>query len=160
MTGAEIAVVPDGHAVNPATGELLPLARGGTDELAGQLREVRELEGRLREYKSAISRELLHRMDRAAKWTVRYKGWKVEGDAPPKPDYDGAVLARELGDLVKAGIIDVVAHVAAVEAVEQWKPKKAGINALLKLGSPEITAALARAEVPASKTRTVRVTDA
>lgn len=148
-------VQEDLQLVNPATGEVV-LLNAPTNEIAAAVDATRELEGRLREFKGRLNAELLDRMDKAATWTARGGGYKVSGDGPRQPNYDGPKLAAALRPLVEAGVIEKAAMLKAVEPAVEWKAKKAGINALLKLGE-KVVAAVKSAEVENTKPRQVRV---
>ena len=120
--------------VSPRTGELLELSAPDED-LAGWLADVREHESLLREAKNLVQRELLRRMDRSAKWTVRVPKFKLTGTSPkPEETWDGAVLRERLHDLVDDGELTVEAVDAAVETVISFKVRKAGVNALRAAG--------------------------
>ena len=128
----EVAPVPE--FANPITGEVLTLASPNAD-LGRYLADLREFEGRVREYKRAVTDELLARMDRSASWTVHAEGVKLSGASPqPSEEWDGPALREALLDLVDEGVLSIEAVDAAVETVVSYKPRKAGINALRKLG--------------------------
>lgn len=132
--------------VHPATGEQLLLS-APDERLAEWLKGTRELESRLRELKGLLTEEVNARMDSRAAWTHRWGGFKVSGVAPtPEDVYDGDELAKVLKRLVKKGKIDAEAAANACERVVTWKPKKAGINRLLKLGGDVAEAIKATAE--------------
>lgn len=153
----------DGEAVvtiaNPLTGETLDL-HAPTDQLAAAIDAVKEQKSRLDEFASTIKREILERMDHEAAYTYRGGGFKVTGDGPRQPGYDGEKLYEALAPLVKAGEIGKEAMKRAVEMIPTYKVKKVGINALAKLGRADVTAALAAAEVPNEKPRAVSVSRA
>lgn len=147
------------EVMNPTTGEVLTLA-APTDDLGGFLADVREFKELLRESERVVSQELLFRMDKGAAWTLHGRGLKISGDSPaPVEAWDGAELRTALLELVDDGVLAVEAVDAAVETVVTYKPRKAGINALRKLGGRvgEVVDGLA---VKAEKTRSVRVTRA
>ncbi len=147
---------PSQGVVHPVTGEMLDLS-DTTDILAGALDDVRRLEGDLRDFKSALSMELLRRMDYYRTYTAHLRGFgKVSGDGPRKPDYDGRTLRTGLLKLVTE-VLPQEAVDAAVEAVVEWKVKKAGVNALLRVEDERVLAAVKAAEVPNTKPRAVRV---
>lgn len=120
---------------DPLTAEVLTLDSESGD-LARFLTNVRELESVLREHKRMVTRELLTRMDRSASWTMRVEGGlKITGQSPaPAESWDGAELRTALLELVDAGVLAVEAVDAAVETVVSYRPRKAGITALRKLG--------------------------
>ncbi len=147
---------PSQGVVHPVTGEMLDLS-DTTDILAGALDDVRNLEGDLRDFKSALTRELLRRMDYHHTHTAILRGFgKVSGDAPRKPDYNAKVLREGLQPLVPA-VLPQEAVDAAVERVTDWKVRKAGVNALLRVPDRRVLAAVQAAEVPSTKPRAVRV---
>lgn len=141
--------------VHPLTGEALEL-RAPTTDLAAAIDQAKEMEGALREYKRAIADEILRRMDHEGTWTARLGPYKVTGDGPRQPTYDGERLRSALERLVQVGRISERAMEKAVELVTDYKVKKAGINALLKLG-PDVAAAVRGAEEQNLKPRGVRV---
>ena len=120
--------------VNPRTGEALTLD-SDTSDLAQYLDDIREFRNVLMEADRYVSRELIRRLDADAKWTKHVPGFKVSGPSPaPKEEWDGVDLYTELSLLVDRGVISIEAMNAAVETETVYKPKKAGINALRKLG--------------------------
>lgn len=149
-------VVPVQQVIMPVTGEVLALTEP-TDQLAAAIDEVAILQTQLAAAKRLIADELLERMDHEGVWTVHVPGFTVKGNGPGAVDYDGEELARRLRRLVKAGVISQGAMTNAVERVPVWKPKKAGINALLKLGGA-ITEAVEACGTPSTKPRNVSVT--
>jgi hypothetical protein len=129
-------IQPSTHLVNPATGEALTLESPSPD-LGRYLADIREIESVVREHKRIVSRELLARMDRTASWTLRAEGLKIVGQSPAPPEeWDGAELRQALLKHVDAGRLSVEAVDAAVETIISYKPRKAGITALRKLGGP------------------------
>lgn len=134
--------------VSPATGEVLALD-APTEDLAGWLVDVRDWEAQARDAKRVVTAEILSRLDRGASWTAHFPdaGIKISGDSPaPVEEWDGAELRTFLLDLVDEGVITVEAVDAAVQTVVTYKPRKAGINALRKLGgrAQEVVDALCR----------------
>jgi hypothetical protein len=120
------------RVLHPLTAEVLELESTGVAELARAIDEVRQLENELRAFKARVGDELLARMDRAARWTLRRDGWEITGDSPRQTAYDGDRLAGELDALVEQ---DVISREAADAAVRHtWEARKAGVNALLALG--------------------------
>lgn len=148
--------VGDGYLVNPATGGVVTLA-GPTDLIVEAIDECKDIEGRLRTFKRALADEILRRMDHEGTWTARLGDFKVSGDGPRGPEYDGQRLVKALDDLVMRGLISKRAADKAVEAVTTYKVKRAGVNALLKLG-PDVVAAIESAAEQNLKPRQVRVT--
>jgi len=120
--------------VHPATGAQLLLS-APDEQLVAWLHETRDVESKMRELKGLITREVYARLDSRAKWSATWGGYKVKGESPePTTEYDGQELAKTLRRLVRRKLIDAEAAAAACEKVTTWKPKKNGINALLKLG--------------------------
>lgn len=120
--------------LNPTTGEVLSL-NAPDGELGRLLADIRDVEGILREQKRVITRELLDRFDKRACWTVYESGVKLSGASPaPTEEWDGADLYQALNEFVDAGQLSQTAVNAAVEVTVVYKPKKAGIAALRKLG--------------------------
>lgn len=147
--GQEITVA------NPATGVVVELA-GPTDMLAAAIDECRDIENRLRDFKRMIADEILRRMDHEGTWTARVGHFKVSGDGPRGDTYDGERLWKALEPLVADDRIAVAARLKAVEPETTYKVKKAGVNALLKLG-PEVVEAVKSAAEQNLKPRGVRV---
>lgn len=121
--------------VSPVTGEVLELT-AHTDALAQYLVDVRETELLLREAKKLVSREIASRLDRIATWTLRLEGGLMVKTQSPQPteEWDALAARSELLELVDEGVLSVEAVDAAFEPVVTYKPKKAGINKLRKLG--------------------------
>lgn len=142
------------YIVNPASGELV--ARDApTNDLGAQLDAVRELEGRLRTFKRAVSDEILGRMDKEGLYTYRLGGFKITGKAPPGPKYDGEVLHRELTRLVEQDVITPQARDRAVSIATVYEPHAAGIKALAKLEA--CAPAIKAAALPNNDARNVSV---
>lgn len=147
---------PRSEFVNPTTGEVLSL-NSPDGELGRYLADLRDLEGQIREHKRLVTRELLSRMDRQACWTVYEAGVKLSGASPaPSEEWDGAELYNALCEFVDAGQLSQTAVNAAVEVVVSYKPRKAGITALRKLGG-EIAATVDRLAREVEKERRVTV---
>lgn len=142
--------------VNPSTGELVELD-GPTESLAEFLADMREHESLCREAKKLVTREVVNRMDKGAAWTLHVAGLKLTSTSPqPTEEFDGPGLHEALDVLVREGVISPEALDAAVETVVTYKPRKAGINALRKLGGRVAkTVAAHRREV--EKDRYIRV---
>jgi hypothetical protein len=120
--------------VSPASGEVLTLA-APTGDLAGWLADVREWESNLREAKRIVQAEILARLDKQASWTTHEAGLKISGDSPaPTEIWDGAELRTALLELVDEDLLSIEAVDAAVQTVVTYKPAKAGISKLRKLG--------------------------
>jgi hypothetical protein len=122
------------EVLNPVSGELVPLD-GATNTLAEYLLDVRDLESRLREAKSLVSREILKRMDYYASYTIEFPGIKVSGDSPaPTIEYDAKTLHDDLALLAEADVFAPEALEAAIDIITTYKVKRAGLKALEKLG--------------------------
>jgi hypothetical protein len=152
-------IQPSTQLVNPATGEALSLESPSPD-LGRYLADIREFESILRESKRIVSRELLSRFDREASWTHRFDDLKIVGQSPaPSEEWDGAELRQALLEHVDAGRLSIEAVDAAVETIVSYKPRKAGITALRKLGGP-IAETVNRLARTAERERRVSVTRA
>lgn len=108
---------------NPATGEVIDLRSADTEQLASVLDGVADMTGRLRDFAAIIDAELLDRLDRGAKWTLRVgdpaSGHQFEIKAP-SPDagteaYDTEQLEAELSTLIADGVIAEPAAEGALE---------------------------------------------
>lgn len=111
--------------VHPATGEALDIKEAETDQLAAAVVEVDALTGRLKDFTSVISDELVDRLDQGGQWTERVphpnSGEAVIKITAPSPDAgmtwtDPDLLDVELQQLVADGH---VAPVAANRALER-----------------------------------------
>lgn len=108
--------------LHPATGEVIDLATATTEDLAAGVAQVDKLRRELTDFESALGGELLARLDRGAKWTLRAgdpKGevqWEVKAPSPTAGtvSYDPRVLERELASLIEAGVVSEEAAGAAV----------------------------------------------
>lgn len=121
--------------VHPFTGEQLELHDAGIDDLARLMDDLKDYKSRLQETQSLVSREVLRRQDQQASWTTRAGGFILKGSSPaPAEEYDALELRSELLGLVDEGALGIAAVDAAIETVVTYKPRKAGINALRKLG--------------------------
>jgi hypothetical protein len=143
---------------HPVTGEVLALD-APTADLARALDELKELTSRIREVRERIDEELLRRMDHKASWTVRTgDGIKITAPSPaPKVEWDGPELSVVLAELRGLNLIDYEAIQAALEVVVTYKPKAAGLNALLKLGGEvERRLRACRSEVEPTRRVTVK----
>jgi len=144
-------------AVHPLTGEAVELASASTDDLAVLLDSVKDYESRLREVKSLVSREVLRRQDRDTSWTTRAGGYVLKGSSPaPAEEFDALALRSELLGLVDEGALTIEAVDAAVETIITYKARKAGVNALRKLGGV-IAQVVDRHASPVDKPRYVSV---
>jgi hypothetical protein len=148
----EQALEPRREVLIPYTGETVDLA-SSPDKLAAVLYEIRDLESRLREAKGELTEELLKRMDANARWSDRFGEFQVTGKSPePTTEYDGERLFDALRALHDQGHISLEAAEAALEKETTYKPRKRGINALLKLGG-EVAEAIKDCEVEAEPKR-------
>lgn len=119
---------------NPTSGELIPLD-APTDVLVEWFAAIRKLEQELATMKQAANTEVLRRMDAEAHWTVHTRAGTLTGKSPaPTVAWDPEQLAQTLTGLVADGLISQGAADSALELVQEWKPKRGGINKLLKLG--------------------------
>jgi hypothetical protein len=140
-------VTTTSQLVNPVTGEALTLA-SPTEDLGRWLADIRDFEYQLREAKRTVTTEILARLDKNAEWTAHLPGLKIRGDSPqPVEEWDGAQLREALLELVDEGVLAIEAVDAAVETIVSYKPRKAGINKLRKLGGrvAEVVDSLKRA---------------
>lgn len=121
---------------DPASGEELDLGLVSDATLANLRDMIRDAEEEQRLAKHKIDAEVLSRMDRQARWTLRVEGYELTAPSPaPKTEYpDAAALHAALMDFVDSGDLTVEAVDAAVEQVLTYKPRKAGIEALRKRG--------------------------
>lgn len=132
-----------------------------TQDLAEYLDGVKELRSRLDEERAIISRELVSRMDQGAKWTLHAGPYKLTAPSPAVgEEWDGAELYDALCELVEDGAISMDAVNAAVEIHLSYKVKKAGVNALRKIGGPVAGAIDGLAREAEPKPRNVSVTRA
>jgi len=137
MSAAEITpAAPEIPAVvDPSTGEAVVVAEATTDTLAMFLDNVRQVEQTFREQKRAVTREILARMDREARWTGVVGDYAISADGPTRPmEYDAEALYNALTEYVDSGAISEAALDAAVERRYSYKAKHRGIQALAKLG--------------------------
>lgn len=117
------------------TGEVVPLTAATTAHIAEIRDYVRDLESQLREAKHLLDAEVVKRMDLACSWTLRDGPWVLTAPATDTVEvYDGHALRTDLEGLVGDGLIAQEAVDAAVEVLVEYKPRVAGIKALLKRG--------------------------
>lgn len=152
--GTELVQV--GKAVHPKTGEVYEIARCSDGNLAELLDAFKEAHSQLREFEGAVKGEVLTRMDRDAAWTIREGGYKVTGESPNLTEYDPDKLLEVLRILIREGLITAEAAKAALGQEVTLKPKKKGINALLKLGG-QVAELVTQAEIPKAGARSVSV---
>jgi hypothetical protein len=152
---ASTELVPS--VVHPTTGEIIAL--DSSDRmLVAYLDDVAAYERQLEEWRRIVNRELIARLDRSAKWTRQVGPYKLTAPSPnPGLDWDGAELREALLPFVDRGELSIEALDAAVEMLVTYRPKKAGINALVKLGG-DITATVMELANPKPKgDRRVRI---
>jgi hypothetical protein len=173
MTALPSLVSAEGEIVQALTAENLLHAAGITDprtatiaDLAAFVPDADHLTSLAREAKGIVSDELVRRMDRVGKWTLREGDLTIKSSSPAAGTerYDNERLANALTALVGEDVIDAQAAIAAIERVyprapePYWKQKPAGIKALLKLSPRVVEAVLsARVEVDPPR-RSVEVT--
>lgn len=143
---------------DPATGEELDLSLCSDATLANLRDMIRDAEDEQRQAKRQIDAEVLARMDRNAKWTIKTEGG-LELTAPSpasKSEYDAGALHAALMAFVDDGLLSVEAVDAAVEQVLTYKPRVRGIEALRKRGGA-IADVIAEHETQVEPTRRVTV---
>lgn len=150
MSGQELVTRPE--AVIPGTGEVIDVRAAETSVLAEALDYLTGIKQMEASARRIIADEVLRRQDADASWTTPAGGYVLTGQSPAREEYDGAALAVALEQLD----ISSAAKLAACEPVVAWKPKRAGINALLKLGG-EVADAVRSCAVTVDKPRQVRV---
>lgn len=166
-------VVPDQEAgvelvVHPHTGEIVSL-NDEDEKLVALDLQLQDFAEQIKQARTLISEEFVHRLDKRRKWTrhVKLDGLgaveiKSSSDAPSIA-YDADQVAAVCEDLVSRDVIDDEAMAAAVEYVipePRWVAKTAGINALIKLSGPVEEALKAcRVETPKGRrTASIKVT--
>lgn len=160
MSSLEIASVDIPAVIDPSTGEAVVIAEATTDTLAMFLDNVREVEQTFREEKRAVTREIVERMDREARWTGIVGDYKIVADGPTKPtEYQAEALYEALREYVDSGAISEDALDAAVERSYTYKAKHRGIQALAKLGG-HIAETIAAHSHEVEKERRVKVSRA
>jgi hypothetical protein len=172
MTALPMLVTAEGEVVQALTAENLLHAAGitdpraaDTDQLAVFMLDADHLAGLAKEAKGLVSDELVRRMDRVGKWTLREGGLTIKSSSPAAgtEKYDDERLADALAALVEEDVIDAEAARAAIEWVEPpppepyWKQKPAGIRALLKLGGKVAEAVLSAAVAVEPPRRSAKV---
>jgi hypothetical protein len=134
VSSQEIALAQPRWVIDPSTGEVVDLD-SPIDQLAACMDNIRELESRIREEKSKLTREFLERFDKQAEWSTVAGDFQVSAPSPkPREEFDGPGLHEALRVLVDDGTISVEALDAAVETVISYEPRRTGINKLRKLG--------------------------
>jgi hypothetical protein len=138
--------------LDPRNGEVVKVSEASDEWLAGFLGWVKALERQARDAKAIIRDEVIARMDRNARWTLPTPAGKLTAPSPTVVDYDPATLRANLQELVAQGTISAE---AAAQAVDYDQPKlkvsKAGVNALKRLGEPDVDDAIALATKPGSR---------
>lgn len=123
--------------VHPATGEVLDLQRADLEQLGRWLLEARELDEQMRSEKRRVVAELLSRMDREARYTLRAADLELKGDGPEAPiEYDVLPLRQALAEFVEAEVITQEALDRAIEPVTVYKPRANGLKPLVRQGGP------------------------
>lgn len=149
MSNLPQVVTDDGELIRLVTAEHLLEAAGITDPREAETEQLAEftdnadhLTAIAREAKGTVSAELVRRLDRRGKWTLREAGFKITAPSPEAGTtrYDDEQLAAAVNRLIEEDLIDADAGLAAIEWYQPpppepyWKQKPAGIKALLKLG--------------------------
>lgn len=145
---------PDGIH-DPLTGAVVS-PEAETAELL-RLREegLRAMEEACKEARRAVDLELLARMDRGARWTLREGEFEATGTSPAVVEYDTDRLRAEINGLVRSGVIDKDARAAALKPTVGIKVDKRGVQAIAKT-SDQAAAAIAQAEKEATRRVTVK----
>jgi hypothetical protein len=121
--------------VHPLTGQALDLDNATYEDLGRMLAEIDEQKLLLQELRNLVGGEVLSRQDLEVQWTTHAGDYKLTGASKqPVEEFDGLELRNALLELADAGVISQEAVDRAVETVITYKPKKAGIAALRKLG--------------------------
>lgn len=158
--GEPVELVTAGHLLHAAGIENVQDA--DLEQLAAFTLDADHLAGLSREAKTIVSDELVQRMDKRGKWTVREGDYTLKSSSPTAgtEKYDNETLAASLARLVEEDLIDQEAAEAAIEWVQPpppapyWRQKAAGIKALLKLG-PRVAEAVLSARVEVEPPRRV-----
>lgn len=146
-------------AVNLVTGVAIDVADASTEDLGRFLDESRDFKRRMQEQENIATREVLRRQDREAKWTTPAGSYVLKGSSPAAAhveEFDELALRTDLLDLVDAGELSIEAVDAAVEIVITYRARKAGINALRRLGG-EVAAIVNRHATHSEKNRYIKV---
>lgn len=145
---------------DPATGEEVDPHTATTDKLAELRDALRDYDETAKMAKKRIDTVLLSRMDAEAQWTVRVNGFKLTAPSPePEVQYDGEALYEALARLAADGAISWDAVAEAVERKTVYRPVKAKLSKLRKLGGAVREAIDAHAE-EVDRDRRVRVSRA
>lgn len=102
-------------------GELLDLREASDARLAETIDHVAEARDQLRDLESAVSDEILDRLDRSATWTLRVREgdreWEIKAPSPSAGTevYRADALDEALRELVAVGLIDALAAERALE---------------------------------------------
>lgn len=163
MSG-EVAVATGAEAINLVTGEVYADITAISDEELGRLWVAqREAKAEVERMADVLNDETLRRMDENATWTMHVDNLvDLTGPSPAVKSYDAEVLRTELRGLVATEVLKAEPAGAAIGLTEpKLKVMKGGLDKLLKLGTPEVTEAIARAEKPAASRRvTVKLKEA
>ena len=125
---------PSDLIVNPVTGEAFALD-APTDTLAQYLVAMKEVRRRVREEETIVQGEILRRLDHDGCWTVHTPHGKVSAPSPaPVEEWDAGALHSALLELHDQGLLSIEAVNRAIEEEVTFKVRKAGVNALRKLG--------------------------
>lgn len=122
---------------NPDTGQAVNLSDATLAQLAAYKVAVAEWVDRASQAQTVVDNEIIARMDKAALWTHRDGGYKLEGQSPnPTTSYkDAAKLRARLQKLVDAGELAQEALDAALPVPEPNVQVKPGpLGNLQKLG--------------------------
>ena len=128
----EIVPLDPSLVVNPATGEVIELAGASDVELGQILAGIKHFRAQISSLKSRIDAELVGRMDHHAKYTINLPGLRLTAPSPGVVEYDPKALLPVLERAVEESVISEGAASEALEQVITYKPRKAGIAALLK----------------------------
>lgn len=141
----------------PNTGEVLPLD-GPSDQLAGAVFHMRELESELARVRKIVSTELTRRLDaenlRKAEAIGEAGSWKVEV-AAPATEWNEDRIAGVLDELVEENVITPGAMDRVLTTVR--KLDKRELNKLVKTLSPDNEARLKACSSRSTNVRSVKV---
>lgn len=114
----ELVDTVDARSLLAAAG-IAAVQLASNEQLATFMADADELRRVASEAKGQVGNELIARMDRNGKWTLRAGGFEVKGAAPEAGTiaYDIDRLCRALADLVASGAISYEGQAAAIEVV-------------------------------------------
>lgn len=144
---------PEG-IIDTVSGELVPLDRVTTPQLVRLLGLVQHhIDGNLAGLYSAkrmLGDEMIARMDRQAKWTVKEPGVEVKAQSPTAGTitWNGEKLYDTLMKLTREGMIDREAALRAAWPDTIYKTDQRAIDALRKIPGVEDRIAHARIVTP------------